>query len=1344
MENIIIKENSNTKESNKIVYDKYDKEINKGDKKVKMTSYKSVYKDETIISNEEKVSNIFNTIEIFFALENIELEKKAIKRIYNKILTIPKDNKINIYEKLNNKNLKNNLSIIKEKYPINELYKESLYLAELIIKNCSDNEILFDHLCVNILLDCSSFIIPESKILSIYYLCSITMALNYLEIPYSIALVADSKFTVIIKKFEDPHSIENLQKIMECIMIKRFTTKIINCLKFAIDNMEYKGKEREQRCIFFFSNGMDEDLMLKEQFKELIFNNSNLSFGLIFTYPQSLTEEQIKKVNNMWTEFEDFYEKVNPDNIQNSTVLIAKLKSKIDEKNIKQLSLKITDVLNRTINDKINQTTFPPIFEIDIKKLNINRQIKGIIDFSNDKNIYIKKIKSNYNLTQKIPRIFNSEYSKFIGKFISLKNNDISKRIENENGYHNFYQIEENKESIGIFFDKVFPFNKASSKVLTSTGYEIDLNALVLYLLNPISEPKFYLEEKGGLIRNYCVSIVLDTSISCLNELSINHSIQTIQQLLYGLSIYNLPSFDMILAGEKNPIVLCSEIKTFKILNKKEDLWKILYLILKNPVKKANLSSALYTALEIRKLKSSNRKSLIFILTDGLFEKEEREKIKIYSNYCLQNGIRVICIGIGLYPVKINNIFTEVIYAYSPNNLWKGISALFGNEIKYSKDYLDMNINNFNPEKVKELLENLLNDMKKNIIFKDLKKELQDIDYELDSFDFFFKEIKIEDNVQDIVFNSLYEKDTLKGNKILIVMLWSSELSIKESDYILKEYLLTPFNDNYSIKKNLCLKDAAEFYGIDLKIVLNYEDAIYEITKKNIEKPGFCNYYAVWIFCGPPYAILPKQEEGNEEKNNPYLIDQFIDVLIKFWENEGNLFFLAEGGELHYQLDLFLKKAKFKNYGKINIEIIDEHEGGGELTGIITDKDKTLTKGTFNKNIQLYNKYKRPSIGHNIYKLYEGETISYIINNPDKIKPFIPFAVDNSNGITSLFYCAEDNYGDIVIDCGFTKCFINMKEKGTYNYFQNIIGWMGKPEIHSISSGGIETNVWRPKSVEYIIDKNKKFIFEKELLLPHKMKTLFAIDNSGSVSYNSFYHNEVKKIFDKYYKNGDIAYFWNYPEVKKFGNTSEEILKTLDDFVSSCEGTGGTDSELIANIIIDEPNYREHLLIVTDGGVNYKCVQKTTEKLADKNIKFKFVSTFIIGDGDNLSVGAPFCRNCENITYSIKSNGKKKVLASLLKEDLESLEKIDSLKNYDEFIEHFNNLEKAIQAKMIGLEPDYELIKKLDSLNKRLEKTINPEKLTDYNNKFNILNNWASGKYKTLFTIDSISAAKNK
>ena len=38
---------------------------------------------------------------------------------------------------------------------------------------------------------------------------------------------------------------------------------------------------------------------------------------------------------------------------------------------------------------------------------------------------------------------------------------------------------------------------------------------------------------------------------------------------------------------------------------------------------------------------------------------------------------------------------------------------------------------------------------------------------------------------------------------------------------------------------------------------------------------------------------------------------------------------------------------------------------------------------------------------------------------------------------------------DIIIDCGFTKCFINLESKGTYTYFQNIISWMANAEKYS-------------------------------------------------------------------------------------------------------------------------------------------------------------------------------------------------------------------------------------------------------------------------------------------------------
>ena len=99
-------------------------------------------------------------------------------------------------------------------------------------------------------------------------------------------------------------------------------------------------------------------------------------------------------------------------------------------------------------------------------------------------------------------------------------------------------------------------------KILSSTGSEIDVPALILYLINPNTEPLFFLENKEQIIGNNSISIIIDNSISCLNEFSINHSIQTIAILLNAFSNINIPNFDLIVSGEENPIILCTNINT--------------------------------------------------------------------------------------------------------------------------------------------------------------------------------------------------------------------------------------------------------------------------------------------------------------------------------------------------------------------------------------------------------------------------------------------------------------------------------------------------------------------------------------------------------------------------------------------------------------------------------------------------------------------------------------------------------------------------------------------------------------------------------------------------------------
>ena len=95
--------------------------------------------------------------------------------------------------------------------------------------------------------------------------------------------------------------------------------------------------------------------------------------------------------------------------------------------------------------------------------------------------------------------------------------------------------------------------------------------------------------------------------------------------------------------------------------------------------------------------------------------------------------------------------------------------------------------------------------------------------------------------------------------------------------------------------------------------------------------------------------------------------------------------------------------------------------------------------------IQWYSKTK--SLSHNLYNIFEGITISSITKNSKRemnvklndIKTFIPFARDGEGGITSFFKLANDKgEGDLIFDRGYTKIFINMKEKAPFRYIIKI------------------------------------------------------------------------------------------------------------------------------------------------------------------------------------------------------------------------------------------------------------------------------------------------------------------
>ena len=85
--------------------------------------------------------------------------------------------------------------------------------------------------------------------------------------------------------------------------------------------------------------------------------------------------------------------------------------------------------------------------------------------------------------------------------------------------------------------------------------------------------------------------------------------------------------------------------------------------------------------------------------------------------------------------------------------------------------------------------------------------------------------------------------------------------------------------------------------------------------------------------------------------------------------------------------------------------------------------------------------YARNIISHSLNYIYEGKTISYFVEKPkdddllyygqnEELKmitdaklllPLVPFSKDSDHGFNSVFYSFNNNKGDIVVNCSYTK-----------------------------------------------------------------------------------------------------------------------------------------------------------------------------------------------------------------------------------------------------------------------------------------------------------------------------------
>ena len=953
----------------------------------------------------------------------------------------------------------------------------------------------FNRTCGIIAIDCFRAISIREKIFNIILATSMVNCFNYLEIPYSVVVFADFKFQYIIKKYNESHSEEIIQRIFDAVLVKRFFTRIADVCWFIQCHPDLVHPEKNYRVVNIISCGLDPKLKIPEEWHGIFNHDEKTKFGFYFLPPNN--PKYIDNLHKIWEKFKN----------ELSVPLVS-----IDDNRIIALgeytdSITYNDIINTFVKtfSSIEYTTEEIKSDKIIKKrekveshiieeieISSDNKLKEILEIMRNKEANIDKI-----FIQNKPHELCKEK---IMEDIKISSNHIIKKInsytKDKEAIINQILSNDYKEGKKALIDLIFPPNKPSLYAPSRKGTGLYIMGLANFVFTKGQYNKIFLDKIAGLVKDYRITIIIDNSISCFNDLMNSHSFQTVISFIQVFSSVSIPFFDIIIAKKDKPIILLSGQDSFNNLTYKSNVWPALIEILSHPEKDVNLRDALTCLIKFRNLNVA-KKHFAFVFTDGLFSNlGEKEYIKNYIAQIEELGVSLFGIGLGFYPKGIKDIFDKCTWTLNPQLLLNGIFKLLDNEIHLDSNITIFNLGIKNPE---EIIENYEKNYKLNIVFRDLVFKLDEAELFPESMTQFInpEEVKSDTKVNPILNdkNGMATKGAFKGLKILCACFWSKSIaSEKEDEKVDPKYLLERHPES-----KFCLKDALDFYGIELTVNCNYKDCI-ELLKTG-------DYYACWIINGDGSKYLPDKDA------NFNLVLQFIDCLIRFWKIGGSLVFWSDSWPLFYQTNLFLQNADFPEFGKLGIQFKGNDPGGEQM---VPGNIKEIKEKVFNEEKRFSDgKHNRPSLSHNIVNIAIGTTISYI-DDETKIGPLILFAyagrkdedesIPDSDHCCILFYPSNREYpnGDIIFDGGFSKLFNELdsgENYSTFRYVQNIAAFTTQFAKRYAEFGDDWVETFKLPSFEFELDET--VILGEDIItsrITNEFDIVYLVDGTGSMS----------------------------------------------------------------------------------------------------------------------------------------------------------------------------------------------------------------------------------------------------